>query len=148
MNLYSFLKNLHSGVRFLVLFLVLVAIIQAFLGLFGKKEYTESNRKLNLFAMISVHTQLLIGLALYFASPLVQFAATTMKEPLMRYWTVEHITGMIIAIAAITIGHSKAKKATTSVAKHRAIALFYTIALAVVVIVILQSGRSLFGVSR
>ena len=145
MNFYSFIKYLHSGFRYIVLILILVAIVQAFLGWLGKKDYTEGNRKINLFALISAHTQFLIGLVLYFVSPFVQFGSDTMKDAVTRYWTVEHITGMLIAIALITIGYSKSKKAALPLAKHKTVAIFYTIAVVVIVSVILQSHRPLVG---
>src|SRR5580692_3772565 len=108
--MYQIFKELHSGFRYVVFVLVLLAIIQSLLGWLGKKPYTEINRKINLFALISAHTQLLIGIVLYFLSPLVKFDKYTMKEPVLRYFTVEHWFGMIIAIVLITLGHSKAKK--------------------------------------
>ena len=138
MNFYSFIKYLHSGFRYIVLILILVAIVQAFLGWLGKKDYTEGNRKINLFALISAHTQFLIGLVL-------QFGSDTMKDAVTRYWTVEHITGMLIAIALITIGYSKSKKAALPLAKQKTVAIFYTIAVVVIVSVILQSHRPLVG---
>jgi cytochrome bd-type quinol oxidase subunit 2 len=146
--MYSFFKNFHSGFRYLVFLLVVIAIIQSLVGWLGKKPYTDANRKMNLFAMISAHTQLLIGLVLYFLSPLVQFASSTMKNNELRYWTVEHLTGMIIAIALITIGHSRSKKATTPEGKHRAVAIFNTIAFLVIVGTIMQSHRGLLGMTR
>ena len=91
MTLYSFFLHLHSGFRYIVLLLVLVAIIRAWADWLGKKAYSEGNRKLNLFAMISMHTQLLIGIVLYFISPFVQFNSHTMKDATTRYWTVEHL---------------------------------------------------------
>lgn len=147
MTLYSFLLHLHSGFRYIVLLLVLLAIIRAWLGWLGKVAYSESHRKLNLFAMISVHTQLLIGILLYFVSPLVKFGSDTMKDATTRYWTVEHLTGMLIAIALITIGHARSKRGATSDAKHKSIAIFYTLALAVIVIIIIFSKRGLLGMS-
>jgi len=78
-----------------VLALVLLAIVQALAGWLGKKEFTEGNRKVALFAMISAHTQLLLGLALFYFSPLVQFTASTMKDATLRYWTVEHSVMML-----------------------------------------------------
>ena len=102
---------------------------------------------MNLFTLISAHIQLLLGLVLYFVSPFVQFNSSTMKTGDLRYWTVEHITMMIIAIVLITIGHSKSKKAMLPAAKHKTIAIFYTIALAIIVLAILASKRSFFGIS-
>jgi len=132
MTFYSFLQHLHSGFRYIVVVLVIVAALLALLGLTGKKPYTEGNRKLNLFAMISVHTQLLIGIVLYFVSPFVQFTKDTMKNPATRYFTVEHWVMMIIAIVLITIGHAKSKKAATPEEKHKAIFVFYILGLIII----------------
>jgi cytochrome bd-type quinol oxidase subunit 2 len=148
MNAYSIFKYIHSGFRFIVLILVLLAIINALAGWFGKKSYTEGNRKLNLFAMISAHTQLLLGIILYFLSPFVQFNGETMKDATTRYWTVEHLVMMIFAIILITIGHSRSKKAALPEAKHRAIAIFYILAVVVIVAAIAQGHRPLFGITH
>jgi hypothetical protein len=147
MTLYSFFLHLHSGFRYIVLLLILVAIIRAWADWFGKKAYSEGNRKLNLFAMISMHTQLLIGIVLYFISPFVQFNSQTMKDASTRYWTVEHLTAMIIAIILITIGHIKSKKIAAAEGKHKTIAIYYTVALLIIIITILLSKRALLGMS-
>jgi cytochrome bd-type quinol oxidase subunit 2 len=147
MNAYGFFKYFHSGFRYVVVILVLLAIVQSIAGLLGKKPYTNGNRLINLFAMISAHTQLLLGIVLYFLSPFVQFGASTMKDATTRYWTVEHLAMMIFAIALITIGHSKSKKAALPEAKHRAVFIFYGLALLIVVVAIVQSHRPFFGVS-
>lgn len=147
MSSYDIFKYLHSGFRFVVLVLIVLAIIQSLVGWLGRKTYSKGNRKLNLFAMIGAHTQLLIGLVLYFVSPLVQFAKTTMKDPQARYWTVEHIAMMLFAIVLITIGHSKSKKATLPEAKHRAIAIFYGLAVLIIIVAIIQSKRPFFAIT-
>jgi hypothetical protein len=147
MNAYSFFLHLHSGFRYIVLLLVLLAIIRAWADWLGKKSYSEGNRKLNLFAMISLHTQLLIGLVLYFLSSHVQFNSETMKNSDIRYWTVEHLTAMIIAIILVTIGHSKSKKITLPEGKHKTIAIYYTLALLIIVVTIILSKRGLLGMS-
>lgn len=143
--MYSFLLNLHSGFRYVVLALLVIALLNAVLARISKKNYTETNRKLNLFAMISAHIQLLGGLILYFVSPWVKFnpMGETMKDPSLRYWTVEHLAMMIFAIALITIGHARAKKAIEAANKHRAISIFYGLALVIILVAITQSGRHL-----
>ena len=147
MTPYKFFLLLHSGFRYIVMILILLAILQSFVGWFGKKAYNEGNRKINLFTLISAHTQLVIGLVLYFLSPLVVFAKATMKEPVARYWTVEHITMMIIAIILITIGYSKSKRIILPEGKHRTIAIFYSLALLIIVVTIIMSKRGFFGVT-
>ena len=147
--MYKILLGLHSGIRYLVIILFVLALIMAITGLFGKKPYTQVNRKVNLFAMISAHIQLLTGLILYFFSPNVMLSnmGAAMKDTMMRYWTVEHGVMMIFAVVLITIGHSRSKKAIDAFNKHRAIALFYGLALLVILLAIYQSGRPIFGSS-
>ncbi|MDB5114783.1 MAG: cytochrome [Mucilaginibacter sp.] len=113
--------------------LFIYAILMALIGWLGNRPYTNRNRLSNLFAMISAHTQLLIGIVLYFLSPLVQFNSQTMKNDTTRYFTVEHWVMMLIAIALITVGHSKSKKIVLPEAKHRTIAIFYGIALLIII---------------
>jgi len=147
--MYNFLLGLHSGLRYIVLLLLALAIIFSVTALFGKKDYTSSNRKINLFAMIATHTQLLAGLILYFVSPLVQYGnmGEAMKNTVTRYWTVEHAVLMLFAIALITVGHARSKKAAIALNKHRAIALYYGLAVLVIIVAIYQSGRPLLGMT-
>ena len=145
--MYSTLLGLHSGLRYLVLLLLAISLLLAIVGLFGKKPYTQTNRKLNLFAMISTHTQFLVGLILYFFSPLVNYSnmGQAMKETMTRYWTVEHSVMMLFAIVLIPLGHSRTKKAADDLNKHRSIALYYGLAVLVIVVAIYQSGRPILG---
>ncbi|MGF7079240.1 cytochrome B [Mucilaginibacter sp. UYCu711] len=133
MNAYTFVQHLHSGFRYIILVLFIYTILMAFIGWLSGRPYTNRNRISNLVAMISAHTQLLIGIVLYFLSPLVAFNSTTMKDPVTRYFTVEHWVMMLIALVLITIGHSKSKKLVLPEAKHKTIALFYTIALLIII---------------
>lgn len=138
-GLYMALKHAHSGLRWVVLILLVAAIAQAF----SKKNtlLDNGNRKLAMFAMISVHIQLLIGLVLYFISPLVVFGETTMSDTITRFYTVEHLVGMLIAIALITVGHSKAKKSGS----FKPVLTFYGIALVLILASIPWPFRNLGG---
>lgn len=142
--MYQILRSAHSGWRYLVLILLVVAIIQALTGWLGKKPYTEGNRKLNLFTLIFVHTQILIGLVLYFISPLVEAG--------IRYWKMEHIGMMIFAAILVTVGNARSKKGDNPTSKHKAVALYFGLALIIIVAAIIQMTkvdptRSFFGVS-
>lgn len=128
--MYTGLLHLHSTLRYVVLILILISIVQAFTA--GNKPYSNTNKKINLFALISSHLQLVIGLVLYFISPTVDFSR--MSEPTFRYWNVEHITMMIIGIALVTIGYARAKRATFAKAKHKSIAIFYTLAVVIILV--------------
>jgi NADH:ubiquinone oxidoreductase subunit 2 (subunit N) len=122
------LVRTHSGLRWIVLGLLIYALINAFTK---KDSYEKSDRLLNMFAMVSLHIQLVIGLILYFTSSKVSFVEGWMSEKtgIFRFYGMEHILLMIIAIVIVTIGHGKAKRATENTKKHKTIALFYTIGL-------------------
>lgn len=85
--MYTGLLHLHSFMRWIALILLIIAVVKAVSAWNNSsKLYTEGNRKLNLFTLISVHLQLVIGFVLYFVSPKVQFGASTMKDALIRYF--------------------------------------------------------------
>jgi uncharacterized membrane protein SirB2 len=88
---------------------------------------------------------LLLGLILYFVSPLVIFDGASMKNAVARYWLVEHITMMLIAVVLITMARVTAKKMTDAVAKHKRLFIFNLIALIFIVAAIAMSGRGFFS---
>ncbi len=132
--MYVILKHAHSGLRWVVLLLLLVAIANALVKWRGNQSYTDGDRKMALFAMIFVHLQLVIGLILYFISPLVEFSAETMKNSVLRFYTVEHFTTMILAIAIITIGYSQAKRKAEDIARFKATFTYYLIGLILILV--------------
>ena len=125
--MYSGLVHAHSGLRWIALVLLLAAVAVAIGKWQGRSGYTDGNRKLYLFTLIAVHTQLLLGLALFFISPKVNFSL--LSEKIYRFYTVEHTAGMLIAIILVTIGYSRSKRATDAVTKQRLIGVFYGIGL-------------------
>jgi hypothetical protein len=147
--MYEILRDAHSGWRYLVILLLLAAFISALSGFFGKKDFTEGNRKLAVFALISAHIQLVLGLLLYFMNDWYKLDSSVAVN---RYWKMEHISMMLIAIILITIGNAKSKKATTALAKHRNIFVFFGFALLIITVAILlmvkaDPSRPLFGIS-
>lgn len=123
--MYEILKHTHSGLRWVALILILFAIYNSITA----KEFTKREKLINLFSMVSLHTQLLLGLVLYFISPRVSFASGWMKDASFRFYGMEHLAGMLIAIALITIGYVKSKKGTSPAAIYKPIKLFYIIGL-------------------
>lgn len=123
------LQHTHSGLRWVVLILLLASIGNAAANMGGTKPY---NRKLALFTLISAHLQLVLGLILYFGKKWYQAlpeGADAMTKNVHRFFGMEHIGMMIIAIALITIGNSRAKKGATDKAKYKTILIFFGIAL-------------------
>lgn len=126
----SGLLHLHNLLRWIILIFLLVAILQGF----AKKA---GMLKTSLWLLIAAHITLLIGLYQYFTSAfgynlikLNGFAAV-MKDSAQRFWAVEHITGMIIAIILITIARGKVKKLNYSGAT-----ILYVIALLIILAVV------------
>jgi hypothetical protein len=144
-KLTDILVRSHSGWRWVVLILLLAAIFKAFSGWKGKKEWTNSDKKLAMFAMIAFHLQFTFGLILYFLSDLVVFNSSTMSNPVYRFYSVEHILGMMIAMILITIGYGKAKRLTDSQARFKKIFWFYLISLIIVLAMIPWPFRALGG---
>ncbi len=127
------LLHSHSLLAWVLMGLALVAIVTSLIGWFGKKPFTSTNSKIALFLTITADIQLLIGLVMYFATSEItkmafQDFGAAMKTPELRFYAVEHILIMIIAIALLHIGKVKAKKAATDIQKHKISAIFYTIA--------------------
>ena len=143
--MYNALLHTHSSLRYLVLLLLVVVTIKSLLGWLHKQPFSKMDDRLSLSLLIVTHVQFLAGLFLYFVSPFVQFSGTTMKDHTTRYWTVEHGFMMLIAIALITVVRRTHKKLPTDEAKHRRLFILNTIALLIIVITILYSGRGLIG---
>ena len=141
----NILLLLHSITRYLVLIALVGVIIQSLVGLTQNKPYGKLENKAGLYLFIFTHTQLLIGLILYFVSPIVIFSGAAMKDSVARYWLVEHSTIMLIAIVLITMARITAKKLSTDKEKHKRLLIFNSIALILILVGISMSGRGFFG---
>ncbi len=121
--------SLHSRLAYIVLIVLVLAVLNAFWGVFGNRSFSTRDLRLSLFGLIFSHIQLLLGLVVYFVSP--YFSAweggmsAVMKDPTLRLFLVEHPTTNILAIVLITVGWSLHKKATNNRKKFFRIATFY-----------------------
>jgi NADH:ubiquinone oxidoreductase subunit 2 (subunit N) len=123
------IQSIHSTLAYAVLAVVAIAVINAFLGLSSKRNFTKNDRSLSLVALILSHIQLLVGLVLWATSPLGKDAMSQMSNSAMRLTAVEHPLVNIIAIVLITIGWSKHKKEESSNGKFKKIGIFYVLGL-------------------
>ncbi len=148
--MYNGLLPTHSGLRWIALILLIVAILNALMSK-GKNSYVKKDKMINLFTMISLHTQLLIGLVLYFLNDKhkISFQKGWMSSDLAggmyRFFGMEHLVGMILAIVIITIGRKKAEKAATNDLKHTKILTWYTIGLILILAFIPWPFREALG---
>ncbi len=117
--MYNGLVHAHSGLRYVVLGLLIAAL---FISYANWQRNDPNDNKIYSFALISVHIQLLLGLVLYAISPLVDFSQ--MGEKIYRFYSVEHITMMIIAIALITFGRVRSRKVEAAL-RHRTVLFYY-----------------------
>jgi hypothetical protein len=138
----------HSVFRYVVLILLLIVLIRSFSGWQNKKEFTALDDKFSLWLLITTHIQFTLGLVLYFVSPIVIFNAASMKNPVARYWLVEHITIMFIAVVLITIGRSTSKRLSDSTAKHKRLFILNAIAALIILVAIsLFKDRGFYAIT-
>lgn len=142
--MYTGLLHTHSMLRWVVLLLLVVAVFRFLAGAMSGASFGKGDARLRLFTLISTHIQVLVGLILYFVSPFVQFNSNTMSEPSTRFWTVEHLSLMIVAVVVITIGNSRSKKASGA-KQHRTLAIFFGIALLLILAAIPWPWREAIG---
>jgi len=132
--LYTAVQHAHSGLRWVVLILLIAAIVKAASKRRGGSVYPGKD-KLALYAFISTHLQLLLGLVLYlFLSPYVKFDGDTMGNQVTRFYTVEHFLGMIVAIIVISVGYIRAKKQAELNKGWKTIGTFYLIGLILILV--------------
>tara|TARA_B100000497_G_scaffold125844_1_gene163228 strand:- start:959 stop:1414 length:456 start_codon:yes stop_codon:yes gene_type:complete len=135
------LQHMHSLLRYVLLIFLVWSTVNALLKMRGKKPFIAIDNKLSLYTFILAHVQLLLGLALYFigANGFKLFEkgmSAVMSVSVFRFFAVEHIVGMLVAIALITVGRVKSKKLTDDIAKHKTTFTFFVIALLIILVTI------------
>ena len=134
------LLHSHSGLRWVLLILLVATIFSVMGKRNGKVPFTAQDKKLSLFTLIAAHLQALLGLTSYFFSTKVEFSANTMTNPTFRFFTMEHTLMMLIAIILITLGYGKAKKGNAN-----GVFWYYLIALVIILVAIPWPFRSELG---
>lgn len=134
-------KMIHSYWAYFVLIILIIAVFNAIAGLRSKKEFQAKDLRISLFTLIASHIQLIIGLIAYYMSTAYSMMkevgmGEVMKNSELRKPLVEHPLLILIAIALITIGFSKHKKKESDAAKFKTIAVYYAIALVLILAVI------------
>lgn len=134
--MYTGLQHLHSYLSYLVLAGLVISWLIALVGLAGQQPFAEKHRKLSLLGLIPAHLQWVIGVVLYFVSPLgaANFSGAAMKDANARLYILEHPLTMIIAVILITIGYARAKRLPDSRRRYRSIVIFYGLALVLILL--------------
>lgn len=132
--MYKGLLHTHNMFRLLVLITLVLAVLFAFAGWFSKRDRNKTDNLTGLLLTIFMDIQFLVGIILYaFVSPVTKSAfanfGAAMKNADLRFFAVEHILMMVIALILVHIGRSKSKKATSPLKQHRTAAIFYSLSL-------------------
>ncbi len=135
--MYTFVLAIHNIFRWLVLIFGVIAVVRALIGWFGNGQWSDLDDRLGLGFTISIDIQFLLGLLLYvFLSPITTSAfanmSAAMSDSATRFFLVEHSLMMLIAIILAHIGRSRAKKADTDNGKFKNAAIFFAIALLII----------------
>jgi hypothetical protein len=113
--MYIAVLFIHSWLRYVVLFLGAWLLVASARGLRGGGTWSPSDERLHVGFLAVLDSQLLLGLSLYFVlSPISAAArvnmALAMKDPHLRFFGVEHIATMLIAIVLAHVGRVRAKR--------------------------------------
>jgi hypothetical protein len=139
--MYDLVLTLHSLVRWAIVILGVVAVVRAFLGWRGNKPWAQLDDRLGLGFTSAMDLNLLLGLLLYFVlSPITTGAfqdfGAAMGNSDVRFYAVEHILVMIIAVVVAHIGRARSKKAASDQGKFKQAAIFFTVAMLLVLLAI------------
>jgi hypothetical protein len=137
-DLSNFLLHLHSVIRWVVLLLLLIAIFNSLTA--GNRLFTRGDARIGSMLTGFADLMLLIGLVLWYFGPrgykLIQSMgmSAAMKDPYDRFFAIEHLVGMLIAIILLHIGKAQGKKAINDKSKHRRTLIFYLLALLIILL--------------
>jgi hypothetical protein len=145
--LFNKILFLHSYLRWLILFFLLFTFFKIAMAYRGKRSFGPTEKEFHLVSMILIDIQFLIGMVLYFQSPLVKALfsdfKTGVKEKEIRFFGMEHLFSMILVLVLIHIANVFSKKDIDPALKIRKMFFFY-----LGILVILLSGipwfRALF----
>ena len=149
--MYSLILLLHSWLRWAVLLAGVVVVARALAR--GGRPWTPTDERAGSWFVITLDLQLLLGALLYFALSRITRQAfddfgAAMRTSGIRFWAVEHLFGMVIAIALAHVGKSRIRKAATDARRHRLALIFFGLALLAVLVSIpwpaMSNGRPLF----
>lgn len=134
--MYPFLLALHSLIRWFVLASLIISIVRAYRGWLKHQPYTLADERLRWITTTIAHIQLLLGITLYFISPIVDYFLHHFKEAVVirdiRFFGMEHVTMMLTAVVLITIGSAKAKRKSADLEKFKTMAIWFSIALFII----------------
>ena len=145
--MYALILVIHSLLRWVVLVSGLLVFVRGLMGVRSRGPWTPGDDRAGRVFVSTLDLQLLLGLALYvWLSPLTSVAmqdfGSATGNPVLRFWAVEHLTGMMVAIVLAHIGRVRVRKATDSVRRHKLAAVFAGLALLAILATIPWPGTA------
>lgn len=135
---YLTILAIHSSWRWIVLASLVAATVTGLHGLVARRPFAPAGRAVCRLAIVAVDVQLLLGLCLYAVSPLVRAAwanmAGAMQQHEPRFFSVEHLTVMTLAVVAAHVGSWRARHARADRFAYLYMAGWFTTSLACVLI--------------
>lgn len=134
----QYVNDIHSILRWVVLLTALYAIFRAFTGMTQQTPYTKADNTAGLIFTSVIDLQLLLGLILYFTGALgykniqANGMSFVMKDSYARFFAVEHIAMMLLAVIIIHVGRAKSKRAFNDHTQHKSAFWFYLIGLLII----------------
>jgi hypothetical protein len=139
-KMYSILLSFHSIFRWLVVVSLLIAILKSSISLLNKKNFTPLDNSIRHWTATIAHIQFMIGVTLYFVSPIINYFLHNYKEAVhkreIRFFGMEHSVMMLTAVVLITIGSVKTKRNTIDSNKFKTIAIWFSLALLIILLMI------------
>ena len=136
--MYDIVLLLHSWLRWAVILTGILAVASALMpGPSSRPDVSgveDPADKWGLAFMISLDLQLLLGLLLYLvlspvtAAILKDFGGA-MKDPVSRFWAVEHVSTMLLAVVLAHVGRVLGRKAKTPASKRMRLLICFGISL-------------------
>jgi len=128
--LYQITLSLHNVLRLALVVVAAWALFRAFTGWLGKGGWLPADRKASKLYPILLDVQTVVGLVLYSGiSPLMKVAYSNIPAAMaskeLRFYLVEHISAIVIALALAHIGKVRAMRLTDTVARHKTLFLWY-----------------------
>ncbi|MBI2188113.1 MAG: hypothetical protein HYU37_13500 [Acidobacteria bacterium] len=146
---------LHSLLRWVVLIAGAVAVARSVTAWRSRTAWTAGDDYAGWWFVIALDAQLLLGLVLYlWLSPMTQIAfqnfGAAMGNAVLRFWAVEHISGMVVALALAHVGRVRIRRAAAAASRHRTAAIFFGLALLAIVLTVpwpgMPAARPLFRI--
>jgi len=141
--MYSITLEIHSILRYVILIFLVVLIVKHLIGWINQTKFTGFDGIFSTVTVSTIHLQLIVGIVLYFISPLVSFKSHVMQNEIMRYYTVEHLLLMLVAIGLFTAGRVKLKRKDDPTSKHRTGFIYNTSGLLIVIAALAMSSRGI-----